>query len=211
MIRNKKRIFKWLLFITAVIFLWGVRGGRENMYYIPSRNISISVCSSMISNNYYVFFSKDGDSDMGLSSNWIKCDSYGRNQFLIFQFDSSAPDSVYNNLYKTTPPYGFSRKAEGTDIVYIQGSVESIINVHSETLRFMLFNHVENWSGPQEFPEYKIGGYPVYDNPYFELLMYNDNESDGLTSIVKMIPVWSKHQTKFGWMCKALRRGLSEF
>lgn len=62
----------------------------------------------------------------------------------------------------------------------------------------MLFHSVENWSGPQEFPEYDIGDYPLYDNHTFELLMYDDRSPNDTVNIIKMTPIWSKRLTKTG-------------
>lgn len=207
---KKIRIAKLMASIIAVLFLLNIWGGRERLYYIPSEKLYISVCLSPISNHYYLFFSKDGDSDAAFATNWIKCRNDGSNQFLTLQFDSTAPDYVYNWIYNRYSASGFSRKAQGSDIIYIQGRVESIMEVHSESLRFMLFNPVEGWSGPREFPEYNIGDYPFYNNQNFELLMYDDSSSDDAINIIKMVPIWSKWFTKVGWIHLSLHRGLTE-
>lgn len=206
---KKIKIAKLMASIIAVLLLLNIWGGRERLYYIPSEKLYISVCLSPISNHYYLFFSKDGDSDAAFATNWIKCRNYGRNQFLTLQFDSTAPDYVYNWMYKRYPASGFSRKTKGSDIIYIQGSVGAIMEVHSESLRFMLFNPVEYWSSPREFPEYNIGDYPVYNNHNFELLMYDDKSSDEAINIIEMTPIRRKRFTKTGWIHLSSRRGLT--
>lgn len=205
---KKSRLVKLVFFVIAVLYLFNSWSGRESLYYIPSENLYISICLSPISNNYYLFFSKDYISDTTFATNWIKCKNYGRNQFLTLQFDPAAPDYVYNWMYKSFPAQGFTRKPRGSNIIYIQGSVDAITKVHSESLRFMLFHSVENWSGPQEFPEYDIGDYPLYDNHTFELLMYDDRSPNDTVNIIKMTPIWSKRLTKTGWIRKASRRSL---
>ena len=81
----------------------------------------------------------------------------------------------------------------------------AITKVHSEPLRFMLFHSVENWSGPREFPEYNIGDYPKYNNPDFELLMYDDRSPYNTINIIKLTPIWSKRLSKTGWIRKVFR------
>lgn len=207
---KKRRLVKSVILIISVLILWNGLGGYEKMYYIPSENLYINICLSAISNHYYIFFGKGRNSDTSFSANWIECKNYGRNQFLTLQFDPTAPDYVYNWMNKIFPAQGFTKKLDGSNIIYIQGEVDAITRVHSESLRFMLFHSVENWSGPQEFPEYAIGDYPVYDNHDFELLMYDDKSSVDSIKIIKMPPLWSKRLTKTGWIRKASRRGLTE-
>ena len=207
---KKRRLGKSVVLIIAVLILWNGLGGHEKMYYIPSENLYISVCRSPVSNHYYMFFGKDQDLDASFSANWIECKNYGRNQFLTLQFDPTAPDYVYNWINKSLPAQGFTKKLDGSNIIYIQGGVDAITRVHSDSLRFMLFHSVENWSGPQEFHEYGIGDYPVYDNHDFELLMYDDKSSVDSIKIIKMTPLWSKRLTKTGWIRKASRRDLTE-
>ena len=108
-------------------------------------------------------------------------------------------------MYKSFPAQGFTRKPRGSNIIYIQGSVDAITKVHSESLRFMLFHSVENWSGPREFPEYNIGDYPKYNNPDFELLMYDDRSPYNTINIIKLTPIWSKRLSKTGWIRKVFR------
>lgn len=202
---KKSGIAKLLVFIIAVLYLFNSWGGRECMYYIPSEKLYISVCLSPISNNYYLFFNKDHISGTTTATNWIRCKNYGRNQFLTLQFVPTAPDYVYNWMHRSFPAQGFSKKPNGSNIIYIQGGVDAITKVHSESLRFMLFHSVENWSGPREFPEYNIGDSPNYNNPDFELLMYDDRSPYNTINIIKLTPIWSKRLSKTGWILKVFR------
>ena len=177
---KKSGIAKLLVFIIAVLYLFNSWGGRECMYYIPSEKLYISVCLSPISNNYYLFFNKD-------------------------HISGPTPDYVYNWMHRSFPAQGFSKKPNGSNIIYIQGGVDAITKVHSESLRFMLFHSVENWSGPREFPEYNIGDSPNYNNPDFELLMYDDRSPYNTINIIKLTPIWSKRLSKTGWIRKVFR------
>lgn len=208
--KQKSKIIMVIMLISIVLLLLRMREGLEKMYYIPSEDMYISVCQAAVSYNYYIFFSKGHCVDASFSDNWIKCDSYGRNQFLTLQFDPDAPDYVYNYLNRGSADLGFSRKIKDTNAIFIQGSVEAIMKVHSESFRFMIFNSIEDWSGPNEFPEYGIGDYPPYNNPGFELLLYDEKSSPDSIKISKKIPVWSKRLTIIGWLRKAARRGIAE-
>lgn len=59
--KNKK--IKLISFTAATLALFLGDGGYEEMYYVQSCDLHISVCASWISENRYVFFSKGDGSD----------------------------------------------------------------------------------------------------------------------------------------------------
>lgn len=201
---EKKNKITILIFFAAIVLLTiNNCGGYESIYYVQSHNLYINLCLSPVSNYYYLFFRKGDDTDE-LSGNWIKCKNYGRNQFLLLQINAIIPDSAYINQ----PGNGFQKGQAILHSISIQGDVESITKTHSESLRLSLMDPIESRRLPREFPEFSIGNFPVYNNPEFTLLMYDDKIPDGEHNIIKLTPERRRGLAKSRWIIKASKWGL---
>lgn len=196
--KNKK--IKLISFTAATLALFLGDGGYEEMYYVQSCDLHISVCASWISENRYVFFSKGDGSDKGLSANWIKCHLDDGERFMIIRADLTDLGYTSDLLSGKRPAIGFQNIPGRFGRIGIEWSFDTIKKVHSESLDILLLNPVDNEVRPRRLFRFGLG----YDRPSFSLFFY-----DGATreSIMKLNPIRVK-QGKIGWIKTAFKQGL---